>query len=232
MSAYQVPQFLDSGDKILFGMNLRQFGYALGGFLFGMLLFSVTGSLLPRAGVFAWVPSIPVFLMAAYLAFGRFNGRDSDIYVIKIALFFILPKQMTYQRMPYTDDLTEKMNEWTYDKISKRWQAGTSQKKSDSENEYSQFTTLQNDEKVEKIKRLGKSIDQNVLNSMLEVEQNRLKMEENISMINNLKSGKNPTSIINEVKQKRLETLKKSSKNNQINNQNFFDIKNKPDTNL
>lgn len=185
MASYQIPQFLDSGDKILGPLNLRQFGYALGGFLAGISIFSIVNSLFPTLGVLAWIPSIPVILLFAYLALGKFNGRDSDVYVYKFFFFTIKPKLMKYQRYPYVDDLNKKMAEWTFEKINKRWESSLLQKKQIAGNEYLTFNQENSELKAEKIQRLGNSLDNTLLNSMAEVQSKRLSIEAKEALFRN-----------------------------------------------
>jgi|688.fasta_scaffold144370_3 hypothetical protein len=189
MSSYQIPQFLDSGDKILGPLNLRQFGYALGGFLLGVMIFTVVNSIFPTLGVLAWVPSVPVVLLFTYLALGKFNGRDSDVYVYKFFFFVIKPKIMKYQRHPYLDDLNKKMSDWTVEKINKRWESSLAQTKQIAGNEYLTFNQGNSDDKASKIKRLGNSLDDTLLNSTIQVESKLLSIRAKEAMFRNYQSA-------------------------------------------
>jgi hypothetical protein len=176
---------------------LRQFGYALGGFLGGVLIFSVVNSLFPTLGVLAWVPSIPVILLFAYLALGKFNGRDSDIYVYKFFFFTIKPKIMKYQRYPYVDDLNKKMADWTVEKINKRWESSLVQKKQTDGNEYLIFGQGNSEVKADKIKRLGNSLDSNFLNSMAEIRARELSIKAKEALFNNYQKANQPLTTRN-----------------------------------
>lgn len=189
MSSYQVPQFLDSGDKILGPLNLRQFGYALGGFMISMITFSLTNTLFPGLGALAWAPAVPVALLATYLALGKFNGRDSDIYVYKFVLFVLKSRFMTYQRHPYVDDLYDILNDWTQSKILARWQSALTQKSLISQNEFLTFSEGDKISKAAKIRRLGQSIDSGVVNAMTEVERRMLAIKAKEAMLNQLKNS-------------------------------------------
>lgn len=200
MASYQMPQFLDSGDKILGPLNLRQFGYALGGFMLALAISGVMGAIFPTAGILVWVPAIPVIALAAYLALGKFNGRDTDIYAYKYLLFVLKPKYMTYQRFAYTDDLNEKLAEWTPDKINKRWLSNVVSKQNTSQNDYLAFTSGDSQGKAKKISRLGNLLDTNYVNAMSDVETQELRRQQLIEqekqiILSHQKPAKNAQNI-------------------------------------
>ena len=95
MPSYQIPQFLDSGDKIFMGMNVRQFAYALVGFFISVVIFNV---FFPAVGNYSFVLVAPVALLSAYIALGKYNGRDSVIYIFKGIIFWTKPRKMKYAR--------------------------------------------------------------------------------------------------------------------------------------
>lgn len=192
MASYQMPQFLDSGDKILGPLNLRQFGYALGGFMFAMIVYYVTSGIFPRLGVLAWGPSIPVVALAAYLALGKFNGRDTDIYAYKYLLYVLKPKFMTYQRFPFVDDLNEKLAEYTVEKINKRWMANVTSKQNISQNDYLAFTASDSELKADTIRRIGSSLDENYTNSTGDFYRQQLIIDQKEALIESYKHPKKP----------------------------------------
>lgn len=196
MASYQMPQFLDSGDKILGPLNLRQFGYALGGFMLGLAVFSVVSSLFPRLGVLAWGPSVPIIALAAYLSLGKFNGRDTDIYAYKYFLFLLKAKYMTYQRHPYIDDLNEKLGDWTMEKVNKRWVDNVVSKKNVSQNEYLEFTSGDSHDKADKIRRIGGSLDDNYINSMSDAQRLELIIKQKEEMLNYMRHPNNSNNIV------------------------------------
>lgn len=123
MASYQIPQFLDSGDKILGPMNIRQFAYALGGFLLAVAIYSIFQNAVPGIGPYAAIPAAPVLLLALFLALGKYNGRDSEVYVLKIIIYFTKPRLMRYRRQPEYKEIEAKAAEWTETKILGRWNA-------------------------------------------------------------------------------------------------------------
>jgi hypothetical protein len=103
MAVFQVPQFLDSGDKIAFGLSLRQFAYALGGFILCFVLFTffrtLGGDLI---GLFFVAPFAFVF---SILALGHYNGRDAEVYLLKLILYVVKPRELKYKKQPQTPEL-------------------------------------------------------------------------------------------------------------------------------
>jgi PrgI family protein len=204
MASYQIPQFLDSGEKILGPMNLRQFGYALGGFMLCAAIFTFLNTLIPGIGLYALFFIVPVALLAVYLALGKYNGRDSEVYVYKLLLFMLKPKNMVYQRQPYVDDLNKKMAEWSVDNISKRWARGFAKDKDLQKNEQNQYGKKGIKNKAQIIQFLGDNIDTSTTNALSKVKENELK--------NNLR----------EVQLNKILELKKQQKLTKKKNKKFF----------
>jgi len=228
MASYQMPQFLDSGDKILGPLNLRQFGYALGGFMLGLAVFSVVSSLFPRLGILAWGPSIPIILLAAYLALGKYNGRDTDIYAYKYFLYLLKPKYMTYQRHPYIDDLNEKMGDWTLEKINKRWTDQVVSKTNVARNEYLEFTSGDSEDKAERIRRIGGSLDQNYINSMTDAQRLELIIKQKEEMLNSIRHPQGANNIVSarglRVPLPTAIPSSNSEPKSDLNEHNFFEV--------
>lgn len=189
MASYQIPQFLDSGDKIIGPLNMRQFGYALGGFMICALIFTTVSSALPGIGVYAAIFCAPIAALTLYLAFGKFNGRDSEIYILKFIIFNSKPKQMVYTRVPEVADLDDRMAEWSSDKIAKRWSDAVSNQKALDGNEYLSFTSNASDQKARKIRQLGDNIDMTVTNSMAEVQRRQMEIEQKEQMLRALQQA-------------------------------------------
>lgn len=181
MASYQVPQFLDSGDKILGPLNVRQFGYALGGFLLSVILYTVTQRLYPLSGWFAILPAVPVALLATFLALGKYNGRDTDVYALKFILFFLKPRIMAYRRLPYVEDLDSKLNDWTESAILNRWQKRLLDEVKNQKNTVQEFKQASTKEKIQKIKNISDLVDTNTLNTLAEVKR----QEEMLTQIQN-----------------------------------------------
>jgi hypothetical protein len=169
MAVYQIPQFLDSGDKILGPMNLRQFGYALGAFFICAGLFAGLGNVITPAG--ATVVISPVASIGAYLALGKFNGRDAEIYVLKIILYLNKPRTMIYTRKPYIEDLEKRMSEWTWSKIEARWKEDLNRELEIRSNKFSTFREVSSEEKAEKVRLLGNALDSSLVNTLNTVRQ-------------------------------------------------------------
>lgn len=177
MASYQIPQFLDSGDKIIGPLNIRQFAYALGGFLLSALIFSVVGAAVPGIGTYAVIPAIPTGSLFLYLALGKYNGRDSEIYVLKYFLFQKKPKKMVYCRIPEISDLNEKMSEWTEEKILKRWNDEVAKNKALENNEYLSFGQGGAIQKAKQIRTFGRNLDMSTSSTMSKVMQNQIKID-------------------------------------------------------
>jgi len=158
MASYQIPQFLDSGDKIFGPMNIRQLAYMLGGFLLSVLIYSVVGSAVPGIGPYAAIPAAPTMLLAAFLALGRYNGRDSEVYVLKIIIYFTKPRLMKYRRQPEYRDIEAKSSEWTEAKILARWNAAVAETAAITEHGLN-FQLSDKAGKVAQIRAMSRQVD-------------------------------------------------------------------------
>lgn len=175
MASYHIPQFLDSGDKILGPLNIRQFGYALAGGMLSFVLFTIFQSLLPGIGTYAIIPVIPVIAVFGYLALGKYNGRDSEIYVLKIIIYALKPRLMVYTRVADNYDLDEHLAKLTYDNISKEWAARIAQ----NANQDNNFDTNSTKAKAARIRELGLTIDIGQRNALQSVIRNTVANEIN-----------------------------------------------------
>ena len=190
MASYQVPQFLDSGDKILGPLNLRQFGYALFGFLVSMIIFTITSNIVPQLGIYAFLPASPVALLAAYMALGKYNGRDSDVYLIKLILFAIKPKLMAYRRLAYIDDLNEKAAQYTAQKIEARWKEEAAKKLPGAGSELREFYSEEKSKKAARIRKIGASVNSNLTNTSALIQQQELEIKSKEALLQNLVNSK------------------------------------------
>jgi PrgI family protein len=178
MASYQVPQFLDSGEKIFLSLNMRQFGYCLAGFFLCALIYTLSIRILPGVGgIIPFLPSIPIALFTAYLALGKYNGRDSEIYVLKYFITLFKPKTMIYSRQPYTVDLDKKLAMITASKIEADWVKRANQTKIDIEDKNFEFSGLPSKNKAEKIRALGE-VDTILSNAKVEVVKREIAIEE------------------------------------------------------
>jgi PrgI family protein len=180
MASYQVPQFLDSGEKILLNMNIRQFAYGLVGFLICTgIYYGINGFI--NIGFYALIPVLPLAIVFAYLALGKYNGRDSEVYILKAIIYFTKPRILKFKRMPDTSDLDEKLKEWTYEKVLSRWN-----KDLDNQNDYNGTNTgLSADSensKISRIRNLSKQVDEPLRTAMITVRksENDLQKTENL----------------------------------------------------
>lgn len=177
MASYHIPQFLDSGDKILGPLNMRQFGYALGGFMICTLIFNLTQALVPGIGNYAIIPCIPLAALSGYLALGKYNGRDSEIYILKFIIFNSKPKTMVYARVPDIADLGSRAAEWTYEAISKRWKVAVEKELARQQNDALTFNERDAIEKAKKIREIGGSIDLSLTNTLTEVQRRQVDIQ-------------------------------------------------------
>ena len=222
MASYHIPQFLDSGDKILGPLNIRQFGYALAGGTVAFLIFTVVQSILPGIGTYAIIPAIPAMGLFGYLSLGKYNGRDSEIYVLKIVIYLLKPRMMVYARVVDNYDLDEHLAKLTVDNITKEWQNRITQY-SDVANDFEGNTAKA---KAARIRQLGLNIDMGQRNALQSVIRNTVANEINQSSLDALlpkKQGHGYTQslLIN----KRASLAPISNKENEIPDTNYFDKK-------
>jgi hypothetical protein len=190
MASYQIPQFLDSGDKILGPLNIRQFAYALGGFFICVLIFTLTQSAAPEIGFYAILPALPVAGLTAYIALGKYNGRDSEIYILKFILFNLKPRVMMYRRVPEITDLNEQEAMLTYDKIIQEWNGRVNKLKSMEDNELKGFSSMNASERARKIREIGTQMDMGFYNTIRSVQQGQLKLAEKQAVLQKITASK------------------------------------------
>lgn len=88
---FQVPQFIDTEDKIVGPLTLRQFGFiGAGGVLSALLYFTVE--------LWLWViGSIIIFGIAGALAFARVEGRPFFSVILSAFRFYWRPQTYVWQ---------------------------------------------------------------------------------------------------------------------------------------
>jgi PrgI family protein len=186
MSAYQIPQFLDSGDKIFMGMNIRQFGF----FMVGVIGVAVSfAPLYAAVGFFAILPTIPFALFFLYLSLGRYNGRDSEIYILKAIIYISKPRMMMYSRQPLMDDIYAKLALLTVENKEKEMLSRVAQNVSDANDPLANFGTQDSATKARIIQGFGRKIDTQGVNIAQQVAQQRVKVAGHNQLLNEL--GKN-----------------------------------------
>jgi hypothetical protein len=177
MPSYQIPQFLDSGEKIFLSLNIRQFAYLLAGFGLGVLLYSIFSGIFPSLGAFNLIFCFPC-LPFAYLAFGKFNGRDSEVYVFKSFLYYTKPRLMKFHKQIDYSDLDSKMSEWTFDKVLTRWRGIDSQKLENQNSETGSFEYADASSKIMQIRNLAKAVNEPSTNVAVTLSQKTALVEQ------------------------------------------------------
>jgi hypothetical protein len=162
MPSYQIPQFLDSGDAIFLWMNMRQFAFALFGFLFCFLIYTLlSGPSLELFGVswYAVIPVIPIGLVAAYLSSGSYNGRPSEVYLYKIIIYLLKPRIYIFQRVPDLTDLNQKQALWLESSIETRLNKNLELDKDEAKDEFTEFSSSSRTQKANNVRSLGQILD-------------------------------------------------------------------------
>jgi hypothetical protein len=191
MAVYQIPQFLDSGDKILGPLNMIQFGYVLFGAFVSFLVYTVVNLIFPFFGVFNFVPSALPLLFTAFLAMGKYNGRDVEIYVMKWIVAKFKPRILVFRRYADTYDLDLKLAKVSETAIQKEWE----QRVQEEQLAKTGITTFDNSnslDKASKIRSLSFSIDTSMRNTLASVRAKEINLEgtqHTINVINAIKQN-------------------------------------------
>jgi hypothetical protein len=202
MASYQIPQFLDSGDKIFGPLNIRQFGYMLGGGFVVFLVYTLTSTFLPGIGNYAFIPTIPFLGIFAYLALGKYNGRDSEIYVLKAIIYAVKPRIMMFRRVVDNSDLDSKLASLTVSEIEKKWSQAAQKSKALESNEYASFEMEDRASKARKLRSIGANLDIGQRNALEALQRSQIKIQQSSQQIQSMtpqKPGRyQPTHIINQ----------------------------------
>lgn len=98
---FQVPQFIETEDKIIGPLTLKQFGYIAGAATVMVLLYFVLS-------LFLWILIAAVFgAAAAALAFGKINGRPLIVYLTAFIGSVWSPKVYVFKPKIPTRQLTK-----------------------------------------------------------------------------------------------------------------------------
>jgi hypothetical protein len=189
MAMYQIPQFLDSGDKVFFSLNFIQLIYLLVGFFSGIGVFYFVQFLFPALGIYAIVPAIPFFLVFLYLSIGRFNGRDTYLYVGKFIKLFTTSPHLTYEHQADLTDLYEKFGSLDIDTKLKEFDARYETIKTQKEKEMSIGTV---ERKTQYIKELGSNLDANYINTSAYIAEKDAKLKSRQDLLDDLISKNRP----------------------------------------
>ena len=191
MAQYQIPQFLDAGDKILGPLNLRQFGYVLVGGIIAFGIYSFVFALFPGLGFFAFLPAAPALGLTLYIAMGKYNGRDVEVYILKMIANLFKPKTLIYKRVPELADLDQKMARANQTAIEKEWAERLEEEQKTKNSKLHNFRTASNEKKVEQIRSLSFGVDTSIRNTLANVKQKELEIEatkHQVGLLTNIKN--------------------------------------------
>jgi hypothetical protein len=183
MAMYQIPQFLDSGDKVFFSFNFIQLIYLLLGFFISVGIFYFVSFLFPSIGIYAIVPAVPSFFGFLYLAAGRFNGRDTYLYVGKFIKIFTSSSRLTFQHIADLSDLEQKFGSLDLDTKVKEFDAKYATLTEAKAKDMALGTT---DKKTEYIKQLGSNLDANYINTSAYIADKDAKLKERQAILDDL----------------------------------------------
>jgi hypothetical protein len=187
MPSYQIPQFLDSGDKIFLGMNVRQFAYALVGFFICVLVFNL---FFPAIGNYAFVPIAPIALLTAYISLGKFNGRDSEIYILKGIIFVTKPRVHKYARAMDMTDINYQFSQLTYEVKNKELESHLTKQTAVSNDPLANFRGQNSSAKAARIRQIGKHVDDQFLNAAKSVVSKEIKIQRHRELLGQLSKNK------------------------------------------
>jgi hypothetical protein len=201
MASYQIPQFLDSGDKIFGPLNIRQFGYMLGGGFGTFLVFTLVQTLIPGIANYAIVPAIPLLALTAYLALGKYNGRDSEIYIFKAIIYLTKPRTLVFRRVVDNSDLDAKLSTLTVSNIEKQWAEAATKSKKLEDNQYSSFELEDAKSKARQLRSIGSSLDLGQRNALEALQRGNIRIQQTSQQIQAMtprKPGYQQPHIINQ----------------------------------
>ncbi len=176
MASFQIPQFLDSGDKILGPMNLRRFSYFIGGLGICYFVFIAAATYLPGIGRFAIIPVAPFFALTLFIALGKYNGRDAEIYVLRGVIYLLKPRQMIYFRIPDYQDLELKLAGLNYKAVAAKLLEGENAADKTELGRYLAFQKA-NAERAKEIHSIGIGLDQSFANAFAETTKKSIEIQ-------------------------------------------------------
>jgi hypothetical protein len=189
MAMYQIPQFLDSGDKVFFSLNFIQLIYLLVGFFSSIGIFYFIQFLFPALGIYSIIPAIPFFIVFLYLAIGRFNGRDTYLYVGKFIRLFTTSPHLVYTHQADLTDLYEKFGSLDIETKLKEFDARYETIKIQKEKEMSIGTV---ERKTQYIKELGSNLDANYINTSAYIAEKDAKLKSRQDLLDDLINKNKP----------------------------------------
>lgn len=168
MPSYQVPQFLDSGDKILWTLSVRQFAYALIGGLTAFISIQILQKII------GFIPALiivaPFVFLMAFIAIGKYNGRDAEIYVFKFIEYLKKQKNLMFRRVPYSPELDKRLSHLNYNYLSNTLDRRLQDKLQENQfrNHFSAQPALA---KIATIKSLSQKLEKESVNEMVSIQQ-------------------------------------------------------------
>ncbi len=186
---YQIPQFLDSGDKVFFSLPFIQLIYLLVGFFSAIGVYYFVLFLFPALGIYGIIPAIPFFLVFLYLAIGRFNGRDTYLYVGKFIKLFTTSPHMTYTHQADLSDLFEKFGSLDIYLKMKEFDARYEKISAQKAKELSMGTV---ERKTQYIKELGSNLDANYINTSAYIAEKDAKLKTRQELLDELTNRNKP----------------------------------------
>jgi hypothetical protein len=190
MAMYQIPQFLDSGDKIFFAFNFIQLIFFIIGFFLSLITYYLISYLFPNIGIYAIVPAVPFFFSFLYLAAGKFNGRDTYLYIGKFIKLFLTSPKLTYAHVADLSDLYEKFGSLDYENKAKELEARYTDANEAKAKSYLTGTT---DSKTQFIKDLGSNLDANYINTSALIAEKDAQLAQRQKLLDDI-MNKNKTS--------------------------------------
>ena len=190
MAMYQIPQFLDSGDKVFFSFNFIQLIYLLVGFFSAFAVYTVVLLIFPGIGLYAIIPAIPFFFSFMYLAAGKFNGRDTHLYIGKFIRLFTTSPKLTYAHVADLTDLYEKFGSLDLATKTKEFDAKYEKIKAQKLNDASMGTT---EKKTQYIKQLGSNLDANYINTSALIAEKDAKLQDRQKILDEIMARNKPT---------------------------------------
>lgn len=93
MQQYNIPQFIDSEDKIIGPLTIRQFAFLAIGVVIGGFLWYFK----PNIGVFI-ISILPVAVATFAFAFIKINGQNFDIFIVNVMVYILKPTLFLWSR--------------------------------------------------------------------------------------------------------------------------------------
>lgn len=201
MASYQIPQFLDSGDKIFLGMNLRQFAYAIVGFFLCVGVFNIFYAAITN---FAFAVIAPIGAFFAYLCLGKYNGRDTEVYIFKMIIFATKPRALKYMRDYDLSPIYAKISKNTVTNVMAEMDARVVVNTQNANDPLVNFDSDNSTTKANTIKKLGKNLDIQMVNMGNDIVRREVKIERHRELLNELEQDRIRTLQEQKMRQKKL----------------------------